>query len=58
MSHFEENKSDKRKLDVAQRDQDTPGAAESNPQTNGPAENLRQQAAKAEDKSEGSREPA
>ena len=58
MSHFEENKNEKRNLDAAQRDQDNPGAAESNPQTNGPAENLREKAAKAEDKSEGSREPA
>ena len=63
MSHFEkeeenQNKDEKRSLDAAQRDQDNPGAAESNPQTSGPAENLREKAAKAEDKSEGSREPA
>jgi hypothetical protein len=56
MSHFEENKNE-RNIDAAQRDQDNPSAAESNPQTNGPAENLREKAAKAEDKSEGSREP-
>ncbi|HKU50041.1 MAG TPA: hypothetical protein VJP79_08830 [Nitrososphaera sp.] len=62
MSHFEkeenQNKDEKRSLDAAQRDQDNPGAAESNPKTSGPAENLREKAAKAEDKSEGSREPA
>jgi hypothetical protein len=47
-----------KKLDDAQHDQDNPGAAESRPDTDGPAENLRDAAAKAEDKSEGSREPA
>ena len=52
-----ENKNEK-KLDDAQRDQDDVGAAESNPQTSGPAENLREKAAKAENKSEDSREPA
>ena len=55
---FRKNNDEKRNLDAAQRDQDKTGAAGSNPQTSGPAENLRHKAAKAEDKSEGSREPA
>lgn len=44
-------------LDNAQRDQDQPGRAESNPSTTGPAENLRDKAAKAENKSESKEEP-
>jgi hypothetical protein len=52
-----ENKNEK-KLDNAQHDQDNVGAAASNPDTAGPAENLRDKAAKAEDKSQDSREPA
>ena len=44
-------------LENAQRDQDQPGRAGSNPSTTGPAENLREKAAKAEDESEGSEEP-
>jgi hypothetical protein len=52
-----ENKNEK-KLDNAQQDQDNVGAAASNPKTTGPAENLRDKAAKAEEKQEGSREPA
>ena len=52
-----ENKNEK-KLDDAQHDQDNVGAAASNPDTTGPAENLREKAAKAEDKSQDSREPA
>jgi hypothetical protein len=44
-------------LENAQRDQDEPGRASSNPSTTGPAENLRDKAAKAEDKSESSEEP-
>jgi hypothetical protein len=58
MSDFDKNKNQEKKLDDAQRDQDKVGAAASNPDTSGPAENLRNAAAKAEDKSEDSREPA
>jgi hypothetical protein len=43
-------------LEHAQEDQDRTGKAGSNPDTAGPAENLKK-AAKAEDKSEGSEEP-
>jgi hypothetical protein len=52
-----ENKNEK-KLDNAQQDQDNVGAAASSPETSGPAENLREKAAKAENNAEGSREPA
>jgi hypothetical protein len=52
-----ETKNEK-KLDKAQNDQDDVGAAANNPETTGPAENLRDKAAKAEEKSQGSREPA
>jgi hypothetical protein len=52
------NRPDERQLDDAQQDQDEVGAAASNPETSGPAENLRDKASKAEDKSQGSRELA
>lgn len=39
-------------------DQEQVGSAASNPETTGPAENLREKAAKAENKSEGSSEQA
>ena len=53
-----QNENNKRNLDKAQNDQDEPGSAGSNPDTAGPAENLRNQAAKSENKQEGSKEPA
>lgn len=52
-----ENKNE-RKLDRAQQDQDNVGAAASNPKTTGPAENLREKAANAEEMNDDSREPA
>jgi hypothetical protein len=59
MSEFDKNKNQEKKLDDAQSDQqDKVGAAASNPTTSGPAEDLREAAAKAEDKSDDSREPA
>ncbi len=58
MADFDKNKNQEKKLDDAQQDQEKVGAAASNPDTSGPAENLRNAAAKAEDKSEDSREPA
>jgi len=57
-SEVNKNNNNERKLDNAQQDQDNVGAAGSNPDTSGPAENLREAAAKAEDKSESSKEPA
>jgi hypothetical protein len=59
MSERESNENNnEKKLANAQNDQDNVGAAASNPDTSRPAENLREAAAKAEDKSESSREPA
>jgi hypothetical protein len=51
-----ENK--KEQLDEAQDDQDEVGEAGSDPETSGPAENLRDKAAKKTDKSQESKEPA
>ena len=45
-------------LDKAQKNQKRVGAAESDPETTGPAENLREEAAEAVDEEEGSSEPA
>ena len=50
--------SEERELDEAQDDQEEAGEAESNPKTSGPAENLRDKAAKTTDKSQDSEEPA
>jgi hypothetical protein len=51
-----ENKNEE--LDEAQDDQDEVGEAGSDPETSGPAENLRDKAAKTTDKSQESEEPA
>ena len=45
-------------LDKAQKNQKRVGAAESDPETTGPAESLREKAAEAVDEEEGSSEPA
>jgi hypothetical protein len=45
-------------LEKAQKDQKRVGAAESDPETTGPADNLREEAAEAVDEEEGSSEPA
>jgi hypothetical protein len=45
-------------LDKAQKNQKRVGAAESDPETTGPAENLREEAAEAVDEEENSSEPA
>jgi hypothetical protein len=50
--------SEKEQLDEAQDDQDEVGEAGSDPETSGPAENLREKAAKSIDKSQESKEPA
>jgi hypothetical protein len=49
---------EKGQLDEAQEDQDEVGEADSDPETSGPAENLRDKAAKTTDKSQESEEPA
>jgi hypothetical protein len=51
-------KSKERELDEAQNDQDEVGDADSDPESSGPAENLREKAAKTTDKSQDSEEPA
>jgi hypothetical protein len=50
--------SEKKELDEAQADQDEVGEAGTDPETSGPAENLREKAAKITDKSQESEEPA
>jgi hypothetical protein len=45
-------------LDKAQKNQKQVGAAESDPETTGPADNLREDAAEAIDEEEDSEEPA
>ena len=45
-------------LDKAQKNQKRVGGAESDPETTGPAENLREEAADAVDEEEDSAEPA
>jgi hypothetical protein len=57
-SSSKENHQKERQLENAQNDQERAGMAGSNPETAGPSENLREKAAKAEDKSQESREPA
>lgn len=48
----------RKELDEAQNDQEEVGEASSDPDTSGPAENLRERAAKTTDKSQESKEPA
>jgi hypothetical protein len=50
--------SDNDKLESAQKDQKKIGKAESDPETSGPAENLRDEAAEMTDESQDSKEPA
>ncbi|HEX9319764.1 MAG TPA: hypothetical protein VF884_12595 [Nitrososphaeraceae archaeon] len=45
-------------LEKAQKNQREVGSAEANPETNGPAESLREEASKAVDEDEDSSEPA
>ena len=48
---------DERKLDKAQKDQTDIGAAEDDPHTTGPAENLREEASEMVDENEKSKDP-
>ena len=48
---------DERKIDKAQKDQKDIGAAENDPNTDGPAENLREEAAEMVDENEKSKDP-
>jgi hypothetical protein len=47
-----------KELESAQKDQKKIGKAESDPETSGPAENLREEAAEMTDESQDSEEPA
>ena len=59
MSNYSEDKSKKNKdLDQSQNNQKVVGDASENPETSGPAENLREEAAKATDNSNNEKEPA
>lgn len=50
--------SEDKDLDSAQKNQKKVGKAESDPETSGPAENLREEAAEMTDESQDSKEPA
>ena len=45
-------------MDEAQKNKNKPGKAESNPETSGPAENLREEATEMVDDIEGNEDPA
>jgi hypothetical protein len=49
MSTMSETKDDSKDLEEAQKNQKKPGAAENDPETTGPAENLREEAAEMVD---------
>jgi hypothetical protein len=49
---------DNEDIETAQKNQKKVGAAENDPETTGPAENLREEAAEMVDKDEDSNEPA
>ena len=53
-----EMSNNEKELESAQIDQKKIGKAESDPETSGPAENLREEAAEMTDKSQDSEEPA
>jgi hypothetical protein len=53
-----ETKDDSNDLDEAQKNQKKAGAAENDPETTGPAENLREEAAEMVDKDKDEEEPA
>jgi hypothetical protein len=52
-----ETKDDSKDLDEAQKNQKKAGAAENDPETTGPAENLREEAAEMVDEEERSNDP-
>jgi len=59
MSNSTEDKNKKNKdLEQSQNNQNVVGDAESNPETEGPSENLREEALKATDNSSDEKEPA
>ena len=56
--HLIEMSNNEKELESAQKHQKKIGKAESDPETSGPAENLREEAAEMTDKSQDSEEPA
>ena len=54
----DDKKDDSEDIESAQKNQKKIGAAEDDPETTGPAENLREEAADMVDEDEDSREPA
>jgi hypothetical protein len=58
MFTMSDNSEGNENLESAQKNQKKVGAAEDNPETTGPAENLREEAAETVDKDEDSNEPA
>ena len=53
-----ETKDDSKDLDEAQKNQKKAGAAQNDPETTGPAENLREEAAEMVDEDKNEEEPA
>jgi hypothetical protein len=58
MSMMSDKKDDSEDIESAQKNQKKIGAAEEDPETTGPAENLREEAADMVDEEEDSKEPA
>ena len=58
MSMMSDKKDDSEDIESAQKNQKKIGAAEDDPETTGPAENLREEAADMVDEEEDSKEPA
>ena len=57
-STMSETTDDSKGLEEAQKNQKKPGAAENDPETTGPAENLREEAAEMVDEDNNEKDPA
>jgi hypothetical protein len=58
ISTMSETTDDNKGLEEAQKNQKKPGAAENDPETTGPAENLREEAAEMVDEDNDEKDPA
>ena len=58
ISTMSETTDDSKVLEEAQKNQKKPGAAENDPETTGPAENLREEAAEMVDEDNDEKDPA
>ena len=58
ISTISETTDDNKGLEEAQKNQKKPGAAENDPETTGPAENLREEAAEMVDEDNDEKDPA